>query len=307
MHRHTRIYTLLATIAVLVVTLAGCKSHKTNTTPSYTPAQGATQGAASRTGVPVSATERFEAMTKAYEAWSDMTVPVKVSLTQPKKISLSGTLSMQYGKAMSLSMRMLFIDAGTLYADTDSVIFVSGPLKVYYAESLERFMASTGFSLADLQSLLLGQVFVPGKGTATAEDASYFSAAANPELSSDGLDVITLTPRRLPAGVQWTMDIVAPADPTSTASPQLFALTVNTEAGPRMGCTFGESTLSRAGVTAAAMQIEGQAAGKTVDAILTTSPAKAKWDSNISIRRPNIPAAARRLSTQQLLKALTSL
>lgn len=249
---------------------------------------------------------RFEAMTEAYQPWTDLTVPVKVSVAKPKNISLSGTMTMVYGKALSISMKMLFIEAASLYADNDSVIIVSKPMGVYYAESIGRFTAATGLGLSDLQSMMLGQAFVPGKGTARKSDASDFTFTANTAIDVPGIAAWTISPRKMPPSVEWYYTALAPADESVTTPPQIFA--VDIEAGSNtVECTFAQSEMSKAGVIAAKMQLVGKVKKRDIDLTVAMTPSRATWNSGARVSRPSIPRGARKVSTEQVLKLLNNM
>lgn len=285
--------------ALLASAFTACKSSRQSSSQNY-------EGQAATNASGRSLSDEFSAMTAAYTPWSTLSVPVKVSVTKPKKVSVSGTLSMVYGKAMSLSLKMLFIEVATLYADCDSVLVVSKPMNTYYTESLERFTAAAGFTLADIQALLLGQTFAPGRGIADASAASVFTLDDIAELSTPELKVWSMTPRRRIAGVDWNFTAISAADPASSASPQLFALDV-TAGTNTVRCSFAQSELSPAGVIASMMQVEGTVKKHDLDAVVAASMQKARWNEALSINRPKIPSGATRMSTEQVLKLLGKL
>lgn len=304
---------LLLAGAVSLLCLGACKSHKglaESGAAGYESQQQAAQQPATApvATAPSAATGQalksdFERMAGAYQSWADLTVPIKVNVAAPRSASLSGTLTMAYGKSLSLSLKMLFVEAASVYIDTDSVFVVSKIAGAYYAESLQKFTASTGFGICDIQSLLLGQAFVPGKGAATAADASAFSFAKAPEIDADGIYGITLTPAKMPKGVDWSFTAIAPDDASLGAVPQLFAVSV--EAGRNVvQCTFAQSELSQAGVIAAKMQFEGLMKDKRLDFTIAANTSKAVWNSGARPVKMTIPKSLTRMTTEQLLKKL---
>ncbi len=286
--------------AAVVAGLGSCRS-------SRTPSSEAGYGMAAEPSLPGrTLASDYRMMTAAYTPWTDLSVPVKVSVSKPKKVSVSGTLSMVYGKVLSLSLKMLFFEVGTVYIDTDSVLVVSRPAGAYYSESLDRFTASTGFSLSDVQSLLLGQLFSPGNGTATLSEAADYELSERADLSDNDLTAWRLTPRRTVPGVAWSFTAISPRSVTSSASPQLFALDAAAEAGT-VACTFAQSELSPAGVIASMMQIKGTVKKHSIDAVISASSSKARWNSGLSVSRPSIPEGARRMTTEQVFRLLNKL
>ncbi|MCM1068155.1 MAG: DUF4292 domain-containing protein [Muribaculaceae bacterium] len=283
-------------VAAFALGFTACKSSRQSSAQAYGP-----EAASKPAGRTLS--DEFTAMTAAYSPWTTLSVPVKVAVTKPKKVSVSGTLSMVYGKAMSLSLKMLFIEVATLYADCDSVIVVSKPMNTYYVESLERFTAAAGFSLADIQSLLLGQTFAPGRGVAQASAASVFTLDEVDGSGTPELRLWSMTPRRRIAGVDWNFTAISAVDPASEASPQLFALDVAAGANV-LRCSFAQSELSPAGVIASMMQLEGTVKKHQLDAVISASMQKARWNAPLTLSRPRIPAGATRMTTEQVLKLL---
>lgn len=299
---HTKRIAILAiTTAALLVGLSACKSSKKATqTPGYGHAYEQPTAAAH------SPKADFEAMTAAYTSWSDLSVPVKVSVTSPKKVSVSGTLRMQYGKALSLSLKMLFIEVAQVYIDNDSVLVVSRPAGAYYSESFERFTAAAGLSLADVQALFLGQTFVPGKGAATPSSASAFTFALDSSISDSELTGWTATPRRLPSGVDWHFTAISPADPAEAVTPQLFSIDITAGANS-LRCTYAGSQISPAGIIASMMQIEGTVKKRRIDAVISSSMNSAQWNAGTRISRPSIPRNASRMTTEQVFNMLNKL
>ena len=199
---------------------------------------------------------------------------------------------MEYNKALSLSLKMLFIEVAQVYIDNDSVLVVSRPAGAYYSESLQRFTAASGLCLADIQSLFLGQAFAPGKGTATASDGKVFRLAAEPSLSDAEMSVWKATPRKLPAGVDWNFTAIAPVQAEPAVVPQLFALDISA-ASNTLRCSYAGSGISQAGIIASMMQIEGNVKKRKIDAVISSSMNSAQWNSGTKITRPSIPRNAK--------------
>ncbi len=289
----SRIVTATMIAAVAVASLNSCRSTRTSTPESGYETPGK--------AVKVSLSEKFKLMADSYTPWTTLSVPVKVNLTGSMKLSLSGTLTMDYGKAVSISMRKLFFDAGRLYVDNDSVIFSSSLLNLYYAEDMTKFTRATGLNLKDMQSMLIGQAFAPGKGTLTASDERLFSLTDAGSLT-DGIRAIEITPLTLPAGAEWFFTAIAPEGAEEFA-PRLFSIDISTSSASAR-VTYAESTQNQAGLTAASMQIEAKAKNRLIGATVTTTPAKAVWNEGVNLKRPSIPSGARKVTTEQLLKKL---
>lgn len=152
-------YLLLAVAAAGLLLATACGSAKKNTKT------GAYQAAETRPEEPRNTIEgEFAALANSYVDWTDVSLPVKVQLNQPKRLSVSGTAKMVRGKALSVSLRIFGIEVGSMYADQDSVIVIAKFNNMYCSESLSQITATYGLTLADLQSVLLGQVFTSGNG-----------------------------------------------------------------------------------------------------------------------------------------------
>lgn len=289
------IFPILLTV-FMTVAFTGCRSSKKSASSAqqYTPE------------VSVSTLDNdYRQMTAQYTPWTSVSVPVKISVTKPQRISLSGTMNMVYGKAIQVQLRMLFIDAATAYIDNDNIILISKPLGVYFSESLSDFTQAVGLDLRDIQSLLLGQAFVPGKGKATADDASAFTFKKSDEVADPDYYAWTLTPQSSLKGLDWYFTALASAKQGS-ATPQVCAMDIN--AGDNsIHCSWADSQLSQAGITAASMQIEGVVKKHQIDVTMTQTPSKASWNSGSAPSKPAIPSGCKRITTEQLLLMLNKL
>lgn len=291
--QHIVLYTACA--LALLAALSGCKS-----TRQATPRADSADNRQITVVEPEPASE-ISRIAASYTPWTDLTVPVKVSMTKPKKMSVSGTMTMAYGKAVSIKLRMLFIEVATVYIDNESITAVSGPAGIYYTETMERFTAATGLDLRDIQSLLLGQAFAPGKGTLTIADAPLFTVADS-DISVEGATGITLTPKKQSKNISLIFNALVP-DAALEASPQIYGVDINAGAN-RLKCTYASPEITKAGLTAAAMQIEGSVKKRSLDVVISRTAEKAKWNTGASISKPSIPSGASRVTTEQLLKKI---
>lgn len=292
----------------LTVAMGGCRSKKVAESSAYeSGAPSATHTTAkkskSATAERTLSTD-YANMTGQYAAWSGMSVPVKVAVKKPKNISLSGTLSMVYGTAVSVQLKMLFFDAATLYADADSIIVVSKPMGVYYAESMRKFTDALGLDIRDMQALLLGQAFVPGKGTATAAQAKDFKFTKGADVIESQIYAWILTPTKKIKGLDWHFNALAAYDPTVTV-PQIYGLDISLGDND-ISCSYATSQATPAGITAAQMQLQGTVKKHSIDLTLSQTGTPV-WNGNVRIARPTIPRGAGRLTTAQIFSLLGSL
>ncbi|MDE6120314.1 MAG: DUF4292 domain-containing protein, partial [Muribaculaceae bacterium] len=237
-------------------------------------------------------TSPVAAIADTYGQWTDLKIPVKAELAKPKKFSASGTASMINGKAINVSFRLLGMEIAAAYADNDSVIVNIKPLGSYYAESISRFTSDFGLTLADLQSILLGRAFVPGKGQITSADAKAFSVSP-----IEGSEVM-LTPKARIKNTEWFLT----ADLGDT--PCVNGLAVEIKGHKPVLCNMTGQSDTPVGTIASRIQLRANIQKHDIDASLTLSPSKAEWDNNISIAKPRISKNAKRLSNAQILAIL---
>lgn len=279
MKKSIKIIISLATVAIFA--LNSCKSNRTATTVTPAPA--------------VEQADVFQSVAASYGEWSDVKMPVKIELMQPKKFSISGTLTMTDGSAVGIRLRMFGMEVGNLYVGADSVIAVVKPMGVYYAESTERFTAASGFGLSDIQALLLGRAFVPGNGQITQAEA--------PDFTTDRLEDgdYLLMPKTQPESVAYFY--------TATAGDKLAVngLAMEVSGHKPAFCNFSDASDTPAGTVAGEIRLRATVRDHNIECTLTTNPGKAEWNRSIAIDRPTIPRNARRLSTAQLLNMLKSL
>lgn len=113
------------------------------------------------TSDPVTAVQTGIEFPESFGAWTSLEVPVQVSVTSPKSLSIGGRASMVQGRELLISLRFIGFEVAQLYADCDSVFAVDKMHKWYVAESIDRLGARTGLTLADLQGYLLGRPVRP--------------------------------------------------------------------------------------------------------------------------------------------------
>lgn len=281
-------YLLLAVAAAGLLLATACGSAKKNTKT------GAYQAAETRPEEPRNTIEgEFAALANSYADWTDVSLPVKVQLNQPKRLSVSGTAKMVRGKALSVSLRIFGIEVGSMYADQDSVIVIAKFNNMYCSESLSQITATYGLTLADLQSVLLGQVFTSGKGKLSSSEFKKYKV----EL---GENSISLTPKDMPKGLSWTFA----ASLRSDAVPSLRTLTVNAEGHEPVVAAYGTAQASGAGMAAPWVNITTKVRNNQADATLTWDLDKAKWDNGLNISKPRIPSGARKIAVSKIIEML---
>lgn len=89
--------------------------------------------------------------------WSSVSVPVKVQLLSPQKISLSGTATMVRGEYILVSLRFLGFEVGQACITPENADMVlRQPSRLWLHEPVGERLERAGVSFNDLQQTLLG-------------------------------------------------------------------------------------------------------------------------------------------------------
>lgn len=279
-------YILLAVAAAGLLLVTACGTSK-KSQKGYLPAEATPEGGRN------TIEGEFASLARSYADWTDVSVPVKLQVSQPKRLSVSATAKMIRGKALSISMRVFGIEVGSLYADNDSVTLIAKFNDMYCQESLAWFTQTYGLTLADMQAAILGQAFTPGSGRLDQSDLKMYKL----EL---GENSISFTPKKLPKGLSWTFSAVLGSD----AAPYLRTLTVNASGHNPIVCAYGTAQPSGAGMVAPWVNIGTRVGKYDIDATMTWEMSRAKWDTGLSINKPRIPSGCRRISAAKVLEIL---
>ena len=276
-----------AVAVLLVIGLASCGSRRPTTVA------GGTYGE-------VSLDECFGNLAASYAPWTSMSAPMKIEVSEPVRFSASGKAEMVKGQCISMVFRKIGIKVAELYVDRDSVMFVVKPLKIAYTESFARFSNSTGLTLDDLQSALLGQAFVPGRGTVAAGSLSAFTLAAA-DGGAIGEDVVrwTMTPRRSPDEIYFT---AATPMPFGSEASRLEAVGVNAGGGVKF--EYSDFANTGAGLIGSRANLRASFGGKTLAGNLRWTADRADWNKPLTVGRPSIPADYHRLDTAAMLRII---
>lgn len=276
-----------AVAVLLVIGLASCGSRRPTTVA------GGTYGE-------VSLDECFGNLAASYAPWTSMSAPMKIEVSEPVRFSASGKAEMVKGQCISMVFRKIGIKVAELYVDRDSVMFVVKPLKIAYTESFARFSNSTGLTLDDLQSALLGQAFVHGRGTVAAGSLSAFTLAAA-DGGAIGEDVVrwTMTPRRSPDEIYFT---AATPMPFGSEASRLEAVGVNAGGGVKF--EYSDFANTGAGLIGSRANLRATFGGKSLSGSLRWTADRTDWNKPLTVGRPSIPADYRRLDTAAMLRII---
>lgn len=184
-----RLYTVInrVTLSCLIaLLLAGCGASKKTSIISK------------NENVPADAplSSHFDYIVTHYPDWKDVSVNISVSVSAPSQLKVSGKATLVKNQSIDLSLRVFGMEMGRMLVTQDSIYAMVKPNKIYLQESLKDFLSSYTFNVANLQQLLLGEIFLAGATQVTPTDASQFRM----EGFSDGW---TAVPKKQPKGVEY--------------------------------------------------------------------------------------------------------
>ena len=238
--------------------------------------------------------QRYIALCNSYSEWQDLTLPVKLAVTSPKSITLSGKVTMERGSSINISVRMLGFEVASMFIDTDSIHVVDRYHKAYVSESLTRVFGGGSVSVTDIQDLLLGRGFVTGGG-----GGSFTPALLTAVDFSNAPEGLMIFPARQPAGFEYGF-IMSPDFNRVAAT----SITIGQTHGITVAYSSPEETPAGgaiAGVTS--VQTVGE---KDIAASIQWNYGSAKWNSGV---RNNwlTPKGYRRLDAASLISSLSKL
>lgn len=109
----------------------------------------------------MSVAERLSSLAQSYGQWDELNVPLKVEIASPMNVSVSGRAYLKRDRYVYVSLRFLGMEVINLYVDNDSVFVTDKMNKAYLAEGVGDVFK--GVRLQDMQDVLLGRLFVPGR------------------------------------------------------------------------------------------------------------------------------------------------
>ena len=278
----------LPALAIIILTfaLSGCGTKK------QTGAAGQYQQTPEN-GFPASETYCKNVL-GAYNEWTRVKLPVTVNLRQPKSISLSATATMERGKSITISLRFIGMEVGVLYLTSDSLLAIDKFNKVYVNEPLKPLLGGFPANISNVQDLLLGRPFLLGNENTLSSVMNKFEYKANADSDS-----WILRPKSFPSGMEYEFAF----HPISSLS----SLTVKAGKHGPVTVFFTQAVSTPSGPMAPAVNIETQVGKTAIDASIKWNFQKARWGSDIDVKKPTIPRNAERIPASKLLKMLPSL
>ena len=197
--------------------------------------------------------------------WSRVKVPLKVRLTSPQQMSVSGTLTMVRDTSLTLSLRVFGMEVALLAADGDSLLVLDKMHRRYLSASTSEFLARMPFGAGALQNLLLGR--------------------------APDIDL-----KALPLPVELL--------PHSAAVP-LSAINVERADGATVSLTFGAPLPTPCGMMPQSASITIPTAKFTLAATIDYNWDKAEWNSAVTPRAVSAPQGYTRLDPASLPRLLS--
>lgn len=232
--------------------------------------------------------------------WTDVKMPVVLTLNSPKKISISGIATIVNNESLFMSLRFMGFEVVQLKLTRDSLVAVDKFNKRYVAEETTGLLNGVNLTIGNLQRLLLGQLFVPGSDNLCADNYYDFSAMS---AGNDMPDMWVLS-SQVSAGTHvancsWVVD--------GYESPSLSGMLVSVPEINREAMIFyRKTTESNAGKLASVTAISSEWGNNHIDAEISWDFNKAKWNTR---QNPvvKIPKGAKRISGSQLLSIIERL
>ncbi len=286
---------LASAILCCLMLCASCSSKKSTPKQSYE--SSAEQAKKEKDPLAVA----FASLASSYKPWTDVSMPVKLELKEPKRFSVSGKASMVYGKSVYMSLRLLGMELGAIYVDTDSIYIMSKMQRMAYVESLDYFSKNFGFTLEDIQSLLLGQAFVPGKGALTLAAQKDFKLR-NGEKTGE----LILSPAKTPRNVSWHFKGQYTQEEEGIAA-IINALIVQPATMQPLSALFSGQCETSGGTVASEVSMSATMSKKSLKVNVIWSLNRAEWNKGIAPSAPKIPSNYTRLTTKGLTELLKKL
>lgn len=267
----------LLSIIFVCALLAGCRSGKDALRGESSP----------QLGADVSLTQRAEALAQTAGEWNELNLPVKVELKSPFSISGSGRAYMRRGQDIYISIRMLGFEVLVVYIDSKTVNVADKFNHRYLSEPIDQLLGNVSLTVADIQDLILGRVFVNGIGTFSASMLDKVSLAR----SSDSQ--WTITPKNKVAGASYSFSV-------DNATNVLKSLNVFIDRRT-FTCNYSAEALTQCGRFMSDARVQAKVNGKDIDALLRWNFSGAKFEVSESVKWKT-PSGYTRINAADLLK-----
>ncbi len=265
-------------VIALTVLLAGCRSSQQTAKPV------GPDGAVTTSGL----SARLSEVSASMHGWKSVKMPMSVKIESPVKASLGGTVVMQRGRGISMSLRFMgLVEVGTLTVTDDSITVIDKYHKLYLTESVSGFLDGLDFTVDNLQDILLGRSFVAGR--------AGFAPSSDLTLNKLSADTWSVTPP--PFDARWDYSFVF------DTFNLLKELVVSTAGQPKAVISYEEvETQTPSGPIAGKMTV-AVSGRKPVRLSVSFKTGRAQWDS-LSVELPAVPSGYRRIKPHMLASLL---
>lgn len=271
-------------LALIALVMSGCSSNKgavssTGKDSGKVVAQGGAPG-------------MLREVISAQLPWEKLRMPLTVNLESPTSIGLSGTASMERGKSINISMRVLGMEVAVLYLTPDSVTVLDKWNKRYVSEGLKKFLGDFPVNMYNVQDVLLGRAFILGQEALTSMDLQQM------DFETNGTDRWACQPKNAPANSQYAFVFM------NNILESMVAGIVGKEP---VKFRYSEPELTRFGPMAGQISFSASAKKKPIIGSLTWNFDKCKWNSEVDIRPVSIPRGYSKIEASDILRGITKL
>lgn len=262
---------------ILLIGLAGCRSSKSIVDQSMLDYSSLTLS------------ERLQEVAAANCPWTQLNLPLKVSLKSPDKLSLSGRIYMRRNHDIYVTLRVLGIEVANMYVNTDSIYVADKAHKYYLAEPIDKIFAGASLSIGDIQDALLGRAFINNRGTLTADMLNQVTVADGENNSWD------ISPQsKINGSISYSFRL-------SDSDNSMQSFTVDT-GSIQYSCSYSDPTTIDGSRFMQRMSISTKVGKMEIDATLAMDFDKVKWEVPESARW-RTPKNYRRINPRALSQA----
>lgn len=280
MIRTFRHITHIAAICIALMAVAtSCRSKSTVVSPPA--AETMTVGSASDMQV------ALRNVVDSYGSWDKMRLPMSIEMSSPKSISISGTLTMQRGKDILISLKYFGFEVAQIYASNDSIMVIDKYNKQYAAEPIASFLGGADLDISNIQDLLTGRVFNLGKSKFDVDKAKKSEF----ELQSPTQWLLLPTAEK-GSGVEYGF-LFSPAE-------VLSAIVIKSGAHNPVSCDYSGSAPTSFGPMAPSVRVEYATAKSAIEAKIKLDLSKARWNGDVELRRQPITSKYKRIDSSKI-------
>lgn len=263
---------IFLSIIVAITSLSGCKTQKSTIADNMI-----------QSPMPHNNAERLSEIVGRYGRWEKLRMPVTVKVTSPSHMSVSGTVTMEYGKSILLSLRMIGMEVAVIYINDDSVLIADKFHKRYFSDKTSLLLAGFDAKVANLQNLLLGRLFQLGETEIPHKIGNFTS-----EITGNDQWILQAENRQLQYGFKfypWNILIgaafsVAGYDPVTVE--------------------YGMEKSTPYGVFASSIEFSAIVKKRPLAASLSWNVDKARWNDDVELRVPSFGSNYRRLTLAEV-------